>query len=127
MRVGLSVITFVTLLLVGGCDKISPINRQPSVSGLGGATSDGGAGGGGASQGGPNGSGGAAGNGLPCEVQTVLVKYCSSCHGTPPTGGAPRSLVTYADLTRQDLANSSITEARAALDRMQNKSSPSRQ
>ncbi len=30
--------------------------------------------------------------GMPCDVQTVLDNYCSSCHGDTPTGGAPMSL-----------------------------------
>jgi len=118
MRVLGSSLVFVTLVFVGGCDKISLVNRTPSISGLGGA------GGAGSGAGGSSGQGGSAAAGLPCEVQTILVKYCAGCHGAPPSGGAPRSLVTYADLTRNDIANSAMTEAQVALQRMQNKSSP---
>src|SRR5262249_34382137 len=34
---------------------------------------------------------------LPCDVAAVLAP-CLSCHGNPPSGGAPMSLVTYNDL-----------------------------
>jgi uncharacterized membrane protein len=102
-----------------GCDQLGIINRQPSTTGLGGA--GGGAGSGGV-QGAPSGQAGAAG--LPCDVEAIVVKYCTSCHGSSPSGGAPRALVTYADLTRKDLISNGITEAQAALQRMQSKSSP---
>jgi uncharacterized membrane protein len=116
MRSFLAATTLVTVLLVGGCDKISLIDRMPSTSGLGPV-------GGKAGAGGASGQGGSAGVGLPCEVQTIVVKYCASCHGAPPSGGAPRSLVTYADLTRPDLTNNAITETEMALQRIQNNSS----
>jgi hypothetical protein len=120
MRTRWTAISLVSLLAVAACDRLNPVNRTPSVTGLGGA-------GGGGSGGGPasasGGSSGASG-GLPCEVQTVLVKYCDSCHGSTPVGGAPRSLATYADLTKPDLTNSGITEAQAAVQRMQSTTSP---
>ena len=106
------------------------------ASGGGGSTGSGGAGGsgggnggssggnGGSSQAGSGGTSGSAGAGLPCDIQTFLVSTCQSCHGTSPSGGAPRSLVTYADLTKQDPANTSMTEAQVALQRMQSTASP---
>jgi hypothetical protein len=124
MRVFWTSFTVATVLVASGCDKISMVDRRPSVSGLGGVGGGGGSGGGASNQGGSSGQGGSAAQGLPCEVQTILVKYCDSCHGAPPSGGAPRSLVTYADLTKPDLMNSSMSEAQVALQRMQNKSSP---
>jgi hypothetical protein len=125
MRTTWAAIPLVSLLAVAACDTLNPVNRTPSVTGLGGAggLGAGSGGAGGAVSSGAGGAGGASG-GLPCEVQTVLVKYCDSCHGDTPIGGAPRSLITYADLTRPDLINSSVTEAQAALQRMQSKSSP---
>ena len=110
----------VCAMALAGCNRLSPVDRTPTVTGLGGATG-GGAGGGIAS--GAGGSTGAA-QGLPCEVQAILVKYCGSCHGAIPQGGAPRSLLTYADLTKPDLTNKSITEAQAALQRIQSQGSP---
>jgi hypothetical protein len=108
--------------VVGACDRLSIVNRTPTAQGLGGA---GGAAGSGGSVTSPaGGAGGASPSGLPCAVAALFTTYCSSCHGTKPTGGAPRALVTYADLTRADLSNSSMTEAQMALQRMQNKSSP---
>ena len=128
MRAILSSFALLTVLFVSGCDKISLVNRTPSISGLGGSGLGGaggaGSGAGGSTNAGSGGQGGSAAAGLPCEVQTILVKYCDSCHGAPTSGGAPRSLVTYADLTRNDIANSAMTEAQVALQRMQNKSSP---
>jgi hypothetical protein len=35
---------------------------------------------------------------LPCAVSKALATNCQSCHGATPIGGAPMSLVTYADL-----------------------------
>lgn len=61
---------------------------------------------------------------LPCDVQTLLVQRCDSCHGSTPSGGAPRSLVTYANLTSSDPANPGMTEAQVALQRMQSTTSP---
>jgi mono/diheme cytochrome c family protein len=61
---------------------------------------------------------------LPCDVQTLLVQRCGSCHGTTVSGGAPRSLVSYADLTKPDPANTAMTEAQVALQRMQSAASP---
>jgi len=125
MRVFLSSFALVTMagFLLGGCDKISMVNRTPSTSGLGGAGGSG-SGAGASTSAASGGQGGSASVGLPCEVQTILVKYCDSCHSAPPTGGAPRALVTYADLTRTDLTNSSMTEAQVALQRIQSKASP---
>jgi hypothetical protein len=125
MKASWTAFAVVTVLAAGGCDKISLVDRHPSVSGLGGAGGSGVSGAGGSSQGG--GSGGQGGSvvpGLPCEIKTILVQYCDGCHGAPPSSGAPRSLVTYADMTKSDLTNSSMTEAQAALQRIQNKSSP---
>jgi hypothetical protein len=124
MEVSWTAFAVVILLVFNGCDKISLVDRKPSVSGLGGTAGGGGSGAGGSNQGGVSGQGGSTTQGLPCEIQTILVKYCDSCHGAPLSGGAPRSLVTYADLTRSDLTNKSVTEAQAALQRIQDKSSP---
>ena len=126
MRASLVAFSILSVLLASGCDRFSIVDRRPSTSGLGGAEGGGGAvgGTGGSSQTGSGGQGGGAVAGLPCDVQTIVVKYCGSCHGATPAAGAPRSLVTYADLTRQDLSNSAMTEAQVALQRIQNKNSP---
>jgi hypothetical protein len=101
----------------------------PSGS-CGGAGGSGGSSGAGASsQAGSGGTGrvvdaGAPGGSLPCAVQTLLVNRCDSCHGTTLAAGAPRSLVSYTDLTKPDPANLSMTEAQVALLRMQSTTSP---
>ena len=118
MRASSIAFAVVTSLLLYGCDKLSLVDRTPSTSGLGGV------GGRGSGQAASGGAGGGASAGLPCDVQTLFVKYCASCHGATPTSGAPRSFVTYADLTRSDLIDSTITEAQAALQRIQNQQSP---
>jgi hypothetical protein len=108
----------VCVIWLTACDRLNPVDRTPSVNGLGGASGAGGAQGTGAT-----GAGGSA-QGLPCEVQAIVVKYCGSCHGATTSGGAPRSLVSYADLTRPDLMNPSISEAQVSLQRIQDKGSP---
>lgn len=118
MKVLLSVTATAVALALSGCDQV--INRQPSTAGLGGAGGNNGAGGG---HGTPPG-GQTNADGLPCDVQAMVAKYCSSCHGSKPSGGAPRSLVTYADLTRKDLMTPGLTEAEASLQRMKSSSSP---
>jgi hypothetical protein len=113
-----------------------------AAGGAGGGASTGGSGGGGSAgsggtQGGAGGGGGqglggstgarpdaSASGSLPCDVQTLLVNRCDSCHGTTPSGGAPRSLVSYANLTSPDPSNPSLTEAQVALQRMQSAASP---
>jgi hypothetical protein len=35
---------------------------------------------------------------LPCNVSKALAKNCQQCHGATPIGGAPMSLLSYADL-----------------------------
>lgn len=44
-----------------------------------------------------DGMSGLTGGTLPCAVQTVFQNNCIRCHGTRPIGGAPMSLLTYAD------------------------------
>jgi hypothetical protein len=107
-----------------------PSGSCGGAGGSGGTAGNGGSSGaGGSSQGGSGGTGrvadaGVTGGGLPCDVQALLVNRCDSCHGTALAGGAPRSLVTYADLIRPDPANLSMTEAQVALLRMQSATSP---
>jgi hypothetical protein len=78
----------------------------------------GGGGGGGDAGGSNSGSGGQ----LPCDVQSVLSDHCVSCHGNPPSNGAPISLVTYDDLIAP--ATGGATAAQRALVRMTSTTSP---
>lgn len=66
----------------------------------------------------------ASASGLPCDVAAVLAKDCLSCHGATPSGGAPMSLVTYAELTAPSKSNPSLSFAAESVQRMQNTSSP---
>jgi len=63
-------------------------------------------------------------DGLPCDVRTLMMNRCWSCHGTVPSGGAPMSLVTYADLTAPGRSNPAMTAAQLSLSRMQNTAAP---
>jgi hypothetical protein len=38
---------------------------------------------------------------IPCAPNRVLVEICQQCHSSPPRHGAPFSLVTYADVQRE--------------------------
>jgi len=58
---------------------------------------------------------------LPCDVATALTP-CLGCHGPTPSGGAPISLASYADLTAK--ASDGRTEAEHAVDRMNGTSPP---
>jgi hypothetical protein len=63
-------------------------------------------------------------NGLPCSVADVLSRSCLSCHGSPPTGGAANSMLTYEDLTAASAGDPSKTEAALAIARMGDTSKP---
>jgi cytochrome c553 len=60
---------------------------------------------------------------LPCDVAQALA-LCQSCHGATPSGGAPISLVSYADLTAQSAQYPGQTEAERSVARMQGNPSP---
>jgi hypothetical protein len=38
---------------------------------------------------------------MPCAVGTVVAKQCQMCHGVTPIGGAPMSLITAEDFSKQ--------------------------
>ncbi len=69
------------------------------------------------------GSGG-GGDGLPCAVEVILMNSCWSCHGRVPSGGAPMSLVTLADLTAPSQVDPRSSSAQRSLARMSSASSP---
>jgi len=62
--------------------------------------------------------------GLPCDVSAILVANCQSCHGQAPAGGAPMSLVTYADLTAPAKTDPTQTVAAMCVTRMQSTTAP---
>ena len=61
---------------------------------------------------------------FPCDVADVLTSACTSCHGTPPTGGAPMGLTTLAQLRAPSPSNASVTTGQACVNRMASTSSP---
>ena len=81
-----------------------------------------GSGAGGSGTGG-SGAGAVAGD-LPCDVAALLSSKCSSCHGSTPAGGAPMSLVTYANLTAPSKSDPSKTNAVVSVARMNSTTSP---
>src|SRR4051812_13533505 len=103
---------------IGGKGTPGP---DPGTGGLG---VDVGSGAGGALTGGMGGGSMTAASGLPCEIQAMLVTRCVTCHGAVPSGGAPMSLVTYADLMAPARSNPSMTVAQLSLARMQNTVAP---
>jgi hypothetical protein len=65
----------------------------------------------------------AAGGPLPCTVSKAL-GACQKCHGATPIGGAPMSLVTYADLTKAATTQASMKVYELAKVRMADKMRP---
>jgi hypothetical protein len=61
---------------------------------------------------------------LPCEVNAILAANCQSCHGLWPAGGAPMSLVTYADLTAPAKSDPTKSVAELCVTRIQDTSAP---
>lgn len=65
-----------------------------------------------------------AGMGLPCDIAAILQSKCVACHSSPPAGGAPMPMETYADLTAPARSNSAVTVAELSLTRMQSTTAP---
>lgn len=63
-------------------------------------------------------------SGLPCDVAAALTASCTSCHGSPPTGGAPSSLVSYEDLTAASKSDPSRPMVEVAIERMKSATNP---
>jgi mono/diheme cytochrome c family protein len=55
---------------------------------------------------------------LPCDVADVLTSSCTSCHGSPPSGGAPMSLTSLAQLRASSPSNAAVTNGQACVQRM---------
>jgi Copper type II ascorbate-dependent monooxygenase, C-terminal domain len=67
---------------------------------------------------------GATAPALPCMVSQVLATNCQSCHGATPIGGAPMSLVTYADLQKPAVTMPSMKVYELAKVRLNDKARP---
>jgi cytochrome c553 len=61
---------------------------------------------------------------MPCDVANVIIDNCSSCHGAPPSNGAPMRMLTYEDLTAASPHDLTRSVAQAAIDRMRNAKTP---
>jgi mono/diheme cytochrome c family protein len=66
---------------------------------------------------------GAAG-GLPCDVHDLLQTHCVGCHSSPPVGGAPMPLETFADLSAPARSDPTRSVAQMSLSRILNKTLP---
>lgn len=60
---------------------------------------------------------------LPCDLVQAL-SSCTSCHGAPPSGGAPNRLLTYDDLAGPSRSDPAQTVAQLSVARMKNAKSP---
>jgi hypothetical protein len=69
-------------------------------------------------------NGGTVPGDLPCDVATLLSAYCTTCHGTPPSGSAPMPLDSHAALTAISTSFPGQTYAQRSLVRMQDSASP---
>lgn len=78
----------------------------------------------GTGSGGNSGGGAAAADGVPCEVSTALQNGCLGCHGHPTAGGAPLSLVTYAELTAVSAIDPTKTQVERSVIRMKDANGP---
>jgi hypothetical protein len=114
------------------CGGSSSVEETSDSSSAGGASGGSGASAGGSSStaGGATGAGagtaagGQAGaSGLPCEISALLNSYCSACHGNPPSGGAPESLLSYEQMTMQ-VPKLGKTFAQYSLERMKAMAGP---
>lgn len=92
-------------LTPAGCSMWDTARTNPGAGGVGAAT-------------------GGLDTGLPCDVNQVLQDNCRACHGALPLGGAPMSLVTYADLMAPARSDPSKRVADLCLTRMQDAASP---
>jgi uncharacterized membrane protein len=61
---------------------------------------------------------------LPCGIAGTLATYCTACHGSPPTNGAPFSLNSRAALLAMSPTFPGQTRAQRSLVRMQSSTEP---
>jgi len=82
--------------------------------------------GGGAGGGNGSSTGGGSGqttSGLPCDVATVILARCASCHGNPTTGSAPITLLSRDDFMRASTVNAAQTYGERSVLRMRDATS----
>jgi len=72
----------------------------------------------------PTGPGNEGAQVLPCNVSKALRANCQSCHGASTIGGAPMSLVTYADLHKPAVSNSAMRVYQISKARLNDKARP---
>ncbi len=98
-----------------------------SSGGTGGGDPSSGGGGGGGASGTGGGMAGTGDGGEPatagCRVVEVLATRCASCHGNPPTQGAPVSLTSLDALRAPSQLDAAQTNAQRSLARMQSTTS----
>ena len=63
-------------------------------------------------------------SGLPCDVDALLRQSCRTCHGVHLIGGAPMTLMTYAQLLAPAPTDKSKTVAQRSLEMMQASTMP---
>jgi hypothetical protein len=65
-----------------------------------------------------------AGAGLPCEIATLLEQKCTSCHGTPLSGGALNRLLDATDLAASSMTDPARSNADVSIERMRDTTKP---
>jgi Copper type II ascorbate-dependent monooxygenase, C-terminal domain len=78
---------------------------------------------GGGVQGGGAAGGGGTSNGLPCDVNAILVSKCQTCHGNPLMSG-PMPLITWNDLQATSPVYTGVKIAERVKARIHNTASP---
>jgi hypothetical protein len=122
-----TVLLFNLILLSLGCEGGIVAGNGGGAGAAGGGTAAGGGagtGGGGSATGGGSGAGGGVAGDLPCDVATVLTSWCLTCHGATPSGGAPMSLVSRADLTAMSAQYPGQTIAQRCVARVSAQTAP---
>jgi hypothetical protein len=61
---------------------------------------------------------------FPSDVAAILVSDCTTCHGSPPSGGAPDSLTTLAALKAPSLSQPTKSTGQVAVERMASTTAP---
>ena len=72
----------------------------------------------GGSAGGGDVGGGSTGTSLPCDIAPIVEKYCTSCHGDPPSSSAPNSLLTVDQWKAPSASEPSKSEGQVSVERM---------
>jgi hypothetical protein len=100
------------------------LTPPPTAAGTSGAAGAAGTGVSGAAGAGAGGATAPVAGSLPCSVTKALVTNCQKCHGAQLVGGAPMSLLTYADFKKMAVTKPALTVQALALMRLNDAAAP---